>query len=320
MDPNAWRDCYDQILFPIVSGKLKAAAAAAAGNAADEEVCIRSVLLLCRSFRQNLHVIILLPEMHMLWLRLLGLIEVPSRCLEPMNMLWLRLLGLIKVLLLVIIILPEMHMLWLRLLGLVEAFKHRIRAVQRDAVTNDVAMHSDPSFQKAQHASGQDMWVQHASGQDMWVLTSTVQHASGQDMWVLTSTVLETFCPDLKSELMPTGSTPNKPHRDSAAPTQPRWGGATEAPAAPGVATEVAAGVAAGVATPPPSAPSSSAPPVALLDPGGMPREAEVGGGAGAGGGMRGGLYPAMALNDSSVAVGDSVGAQMAPIEGLVPS
>ena len=123
---------------------------------------MRSVLLLCRSFQSNLHVIIHLAEMHMLWLRLLGLIE---------------------------------------------AFKHRIRAPQRDPVTADVvltlkamlqAMHADPAFQR-------------------------VQQASGQDMWVLTATVLETFCPDLKSELMPTGSTPNKPARCAApAPSTPR--------------------------------------------------------------------------------------------------
>lgn len=74
-----------------------------------------------------------------------------------------------------------------RLLGLMEAFKHKIRAPNRDQTSEAIVqvlkemlqtMHSDEIFQR-------------------------VQEKSGQNMWALTSTVIDAFCPDLRGEIMP---------------------------------------------------------------------------------------------------------------------
>jgi hypothetical protein len=60
-------------VFPIVSAKFKSASASSAPAAASatEALCLSTLLLLCKSFRNNLHAIIHLPELHMMWLRLL---------------------------------------------------------------------------------------------------------------------------------------------------------------------------------------------------------------------------------------------------------
>jgi hypothetical protein len=60
---------FAQILFPIVSAKFKQASGGASGQKQQETVCLYTLLLLCKSFRNNLHIIIHLPDLHMLWLR-----------------------------------------------------------------------------------------------------------------------------------------------------------------------------------------------------------------------------------------------------------
>jgi len=118
---TAWRDCYDQIVFPIVSSKFKTAANA--GQTQAEIMCLNTLLVLCKSYRNNLHLIIHLPELHMLWLRLLGLIEAFKLRIRATKR---------------------------------DPISNEIVQVLKEMLQ---AMHSDPQYQKVQQSSGQDMWA-----------------------------------------------------------------------------------------------------------------------------------------------------------------
>jgi hypothetical protein len=122
---HAWRDCYNQIVFPIVSAKFKSAGAASAGSAPSpaEALCLSTLLLLCKSFRNNLDAIIHLPELHMMWLRLLGLIEALKHRIVAKQR---------------------------------DAVSNDIVLVLKEMLHS---MHSDKTFKEVQQASGQDMWA-----------------------------------------------------------------------------------------------------------------------------------------------------------------
>jgi hypothetical protein len=122
---HAWRDCYNQIIFPIVQAKFKSAGPASAGSApsAAEALCLSTLLLLCKSFRNNLETIIHLPELHMVWLKLLGLIEALKYRIVAKQR---------------------------------DAVSNDIVLVLKEMLH---AMHSDKTFKQVQQASGQDMWA-----------------------------------------------------------------------------------------------------------------------------------------------------------------
>jgi hypothetical protein len=120
---HAWRDCYNQIIFPIVSAKFKAASTGGGTLSDAEALCLSSLLLLCKSFRNNLRAIIHLPELHMMWLKLLGLMEalkhrIIARHRDPVSN------------------------------EIVQVLKEMLHAINED-----------PAFKKAQRESGQDMWA-----------------------------------------------------------------------------------------------------------------------------------------------------------------
>ena len=116
---HAWRDCYNQIVFPIVSAKFKSASA----DGRVEHLCLTTLLVLCKSFRNNLGAIMHLPELHMMWLRLLGLLEALKHRIVAKQR---------------------------------DSVSNDIVVVLKEML---MAMQEDALFTKLQRESGQDMWA-----------------------------------------------------------------------------------------------------------------------------------------------------------------
>eukprot|EP01102_Stenamoeba_stenopodia_P011381 TRINITY_DN3491_c1_g1_i2.p1 TRINITY_DN3491_c1_g1~~TRINITY_DN3491_c1_g1_i2.p1 ORF type:complete len:540 (-),score=87.88 TRINITY_DN3491_c1_g1_i2:28-1647(-) len=79
LSPDAWRNCFEQVLFPLLTELLKPfseSATATNDTMGVEETRLRASVLLSKIFLQYLPKLTLLPDFHKLWLQILHFIEI----------------------------------------------------------------------------------------------------------------------------------------------------------------------------------------------------------------------------------------------------
>eukprot|EP00742_Colponemidia_sp_Colp-10_P009616 GILJ01010503.1.p1 GENE.GILJ01010503.1~~GILJ01010503.1.p1 ORF type:complete len:1514 (+),score=239.29 GILJ01010503.1:28-4569(+) len=86
-NPQAWRICFEQVLFPLISDKeftsgMSGSALTLPSNQRnDDDIRIKAATVVCRVFLRQLSVLTNLPDFHHLWLKLLKILleATPSR-------------------------------------------------------------------------------------------------------------------------------------------------------------------------------------------------------------------------------------------------